>query len=334
MNEQNIREELDLMWRMLEGRTAFHLRSAIIGAKVEDRNFSVALDKVGARHLLIPVQSAPDEKGLWRNGSLNLAKVNLRGEDEKVRTWLSLRCKRADLEESFLRLAVDLVWRLSMSKSNIVQSDCLVVLNEWRDLFGGGKMSEESVIGLLGEMLFLKRLALLDPIRAWEAWEGPRGGRHDFRAGPQAVEVKTTLRPTARIVKINGVTQLLPPPGGTLHLVFTRLERVPNGLISLVRLVDELAAAGIPRTEIQDLLADLDFPALDDRAAATTYELRECAAFLVDAEFPRVVPESFLNGGPQPGVSDITYSVDLAHSTALAQDFEKVVITALAAFQR
>ena len=90
---------------------------------------------------------------------------------------------------------------------------------------------------------------LLDVVRTRpphrvECWVGPTGGRHDFRRGAIAVEVKTTRAHTSRQVTIHGEDQLDAPDGGALHLHFVRLEEVPSGGASVTSLVDDLLTVG------------------------------------------------------------------------------------------
>jgi hypothetical protein len=234
-----------------------------------------------------------------------------------VETWLALKCNRFDLADVFTGLAANLIVRIASSAPQAVLEDVVVILEEWRALLGVGGRLQDDCCGLVGELLMLRRLACSYPERAWRSWEGPRGGRHDFRFGLGAIETKTTLRPTAKVVSINGLTQLEAPLGGKLHLVFIRLERVPSGAFSLSSIFNDVVAAGVPKGELQSLWEDAEFTDLDDAESRQTYELREMSVYQVLPGFPRITPKSFATGEPPPGVGALSYQCDLAHQIAL-----------------
>lgn len=317
MTEASVREEFDLLWQMLETRSGAHFRTASTSVQLGDRRFSVALDDVSARHLLIPRTTTADVNGLWRNGTLSVSCINLRGEGGVVRTWLAVKCKRFDLADVFMGLAANLVVRLCNSASERIQDETIEILEEWRALLGSGNGADDDVCGLLGELVVLKLLASANPNRAWKSWEGHRGGRHDFRFGRRALEAKTTLRPTARVVSISGLTQLQEPQDGELYIVFIRLERVSGGTLSLYKIIEELITLGIPKADVSELWNEAGFPELDDAASRTTYEVRETAIYNVKPGFPRITPASFRSGEAPAGVGNVKYAIDLSHGDAL-----------------
>ena len=326
MTEQDTIEELAGTWAMLERPDSAMLRSSRTSLSLGDREVQVAIDRAGARHLLVPHADAPDERTIWRNRALSLSRSTLVGDDGRTATWLVLRCKRADAEEAFTRLCAQIVGRLVDMPGSTITERCIAVLKEWQELFGGLGTDEESLTGLIGELLLLLRLARIDPHAAWEAWEGPRGGRHDFRRATAAVEVKATLRSTARIVTINGLDQLAAPAGGTLHLLFTRLERVPGGANTLASLVEQLTELEIPKGDLLDLLEDMGHSP-DTRS--TAFETRESRLYAVEGTFPRMTRESFAGGACPAGVSAVTYSVDLDHAAVLEPAAEEAILSRL-----
>jgi hypothetical protein len=76
-------------------------------------------------------------------------------------------------------------------------------------------LSIEKQIGLLGELLVLKRMILSDGPRAIQSWVGPQGEPHDFKVGSLEFEVKTTSG-TRRIHRISNLAQLMPSLGCSL----------------------------------------------------------------------------------------------------------------------
>jgi hypothetical protein len=312
MPDVSLFEEISGLWAILSRERGDCIRTARLTRAVGDRRIGVAVDRFGAQHILIPHPRAGDQRGLWRSNSITLSRVNLREGKENPETWLDLHCRRPELEAVFLRLATSVIARIDPSASD-VQAACIAALNEWRDLVGQGRgMSpEERVVGLMGEMLLLERLAAADPASAWEAWEGPHGGRHDFRRGSHAVEVKTTLRRNGRFVQIHGAGQLEEPPGGNLHLVFVRLERVAAGNHSVAGVAERLTGFGIPRDELHDIIRDHGIEAMDTDAARAGFEILEWLVYRVGSDFPRIVPASFAGGRIPDGVMTMSYTIDL-----------------------
>ncbi len=89
-------------------------------------------------------------------------------------------------------------------------------------------LAVERQLGLLGELIFLERLAAARGEGALDAWLGPRGEPHDFRIGTSEFEVKTTVSPY-RIHGINGMEQLVPTHGCKLFLISVQLAPAGAG---------------------------------------------------------------------------------------------------------
>ena len=310
-------EELIAMWSRVAGRSSCGLATGKISVQLAGRPVTAAVDAAGSRHLLIPVETAPDLRGLWRCASISASRRNLRGEDRVTRCWLDLHCRRPELELVFAKLAVAVTESLRRVSAELLEGSCIAVLDEWRDLFGRGRPAEESITGILGELLVLERLASEDPTRALAAWVGPEGGRHDFRLGSHAIEVKTTTTRVGTFVQIHGLWQMLEPEGGELHLALVRLEKVPGGRVSIASLMQRLNELGVPPGDLAENLEDAGFGELNSEASTMTYEIRAREWFRVDADFPRIVPSSFGGGGLPPGVTDISYGIDLLGRQAI-----------------
>jgi hypothetical protein len=320
-------EELAGMWDMLAKTPAKGLSTGKLSILIAKRNLMAAVDHMGCRQLLISSPSGTDQRGIWRSAAVTLSRVNLRGDDKARRTWLNLHCRRPELEGVFVRLAVAVADRLLGATEEQVLERAIAALDEWRDLLGSGRMSEESITGLVGELVILKRLASIDPVRAIEAWEGPRGGRHDFRRGSHAIEVKTSTQRVGTFVQIHGVQQLLEPDGGDLHLAFVRLERVPGGPLSIALLVTRLKALGLPTTELVDSLADHGVNDLASEAATMTFDLKELTWYPVGPMFPRIVPTTFAGSTVPAGVLDVAYGIDLLGNLHVADAGADTILT-------
>lgn len=117
-----------------------------------------------------------------------------------------------------------------------------------------GALSEESIIGLIGELTLLRQLLLAragEPqklLRCLDYWHGWREGGRDFRIGNHAIEVKTT-QASASIHEFSGLHQLEPAQLSSgeiesLHLISIGLaasnsmgENLPAIVSSIVHLL-------------------------------------------------------------------------------------------------
>lgn len=306
-------EEIEGRWKALSSDLPAKLRQIPMRLGAKSRQVGIGIDPMGRRHLLLPHPGAEDQRSIFKVTSVRLDRVNLRGA-KGASTWLDLHCTRPELDGVFSRVCADVIERMP-SDVGKVESTCLAILNEWKALFGSGGAGDRMslLIGVIGEMLLLRRLAEIDPVGALDAWEGPAGGRFDFRRASRAMEVKSTVARRGRVVEIHGHTQLEPPKGTILHLAFTRLERANRGSVSLRSLIPALASMGVDRDGIMVRLDDLGFDDPRSDEFGIEFEHLESQIYPVLAGFPRIVAESFMGGVPK-GVVCINYTIDLDQS--------------------
>ncbi|MDE2663825.1 MAG: PD-(D/E)XK motif protein [Gemmatimonadota bacterium] len=166
--------------------------------------------------------------------------------------------------------------------------------------------------GLLAELLVLNRLLDRSP-SAWNAWRGPAGDRHDFRAGDTSLEVKASLRSGAPTITIHGLHQLEVPSGGTLHLIRVILEPVSDGVLRVSDVVESASSKADKPSRLAELLAASGFTNANaqewDRYAfrhesEKIYEIR--------TGFPRLTPTVLKDASAIRGVQDVSYKIDLS----------------------
>lgn len=185
-------------------------------------------------------------------------------------------------------------------------------VSDWIDFWkvSGKKPMREAVMGLVGELLTIT--SLLDHRGLnHDAWEGPGGGNHDFRAFGNSMEVKVCGSRSGGLVhKISSQRQLEAPEHGRLFLHSLRLQLGKN----LPHKVDELIQAAKTSKPFSsseaasffDRSLELILGGMSVPQEISTYELLDQHLFEVDENFPR------LEGNLMPkGVIDVTYSIDL-----------------------
>jgi hypothetical protein len=124
--------------------------------------------------------------------------------------------------------------------------------------------------------------------------------------------VKATLVRYGRTVEIHGQEQLNPPPNGSLYLGVLQLEAVGSGGRSVPEIVTSILDLGVDREDFFRRLDRIGYRVDDqDAYSAMRFKVREGRIYAVGADFPRIVPESFLGARVPPGVTRLVYQIDL-----------------------
>lgn len=280
------------------------------GPLVAGRRIAWAVNHERQRLLIVPLAgAAPVPDGLSTDG------VRVRSGETPAGPSLIIKCQDPQNGRQFALLADDLVQALQSGPGNPLPAVSRV-LEAWRRLFSAASdtaLSEAQIKGLIGELLVLDELAEVDPGRAVAAWMGPEGGRHDFRAGSTALEVKATANIDGTKVKINGLHQLEGPAGGALWLRVVQLEAVPGGDLSIPHLVEAVLAKGVAAASLLTKLEAAGYrDAERDRYSLPTYGLLSNLLYRVDDSFPRLIPASLSDPSLEAQLTDVRYSVDVS----------------------
>jgi hypothetical protein len=306
----------DASWRRLreaDTSTRYDLGVATIALDVTTRAGAVrlALGGEGEARVLIPVPAGAAFPSIGDSRGILLKDTALTAGGRVIR-FIDLSCREPALEDIFGRLTEEIFRRLTGNEAPDAAVEGAV--RDFRRLLlrSPTDISLEQALGLCGELVVLEELLAIDP-RAWGAWRGPRGARHDFRGGEFAVEVKATLRRARRTFTVSALDQLLAPEGGALMLAWLCFEENPAGAIDAPRLVDRvLARAGDP-DGLLGLLETAGYAAEQRQFwERWKFSLLASEGYRVEEGFPRIVPESFAAGSVPPGVARLRYEVDLA----------------------
>ncbi|WP_171230717.1 PD-(D/E)XK motif protein [Ruegeria sp. HKCCA4008] len=176
-------------------------------------------------------------------------------------------------------------------------------------------LSRNQIIGLVGELLFLRDYALerLHPVDAVNSWRGPYGDEQDFVVGTQIVEVKTQLSTADKRLKISSAEQLDTRSCSitVVHQIVSPADSAGSPKCTLNELVAEIAQVlGTRSPEAVDLFGAalveagwIERPEYDETAWSSVgrsfYDIRP--------GFPRITPEKL----PQ-GVTGVSYAVEVA----------------------
>lgn len=270
----------------------------------------------GAR-LLVPFR-ANEHRGFreLRSRGIDIRARQLEGSDGN-RWFLDVVCVRRDLRWLFSSFVADVLLRLQRhpdaSPASIVTSS----YSAWRALFAAAerRLTVKQLTGLFGELDVLRRLVARSST-ATRRWRGPMQDAHDFVAPPNDLEVKTTLSTEDAVVHVHGLEQLVPPAGGSLHLVHLRVETPADDGTSVPSLIEQIR--GTESTgHLMSLLAASGYH--DEHAESYepfTFRVIEENWYLVDDAFPRLSPATFPQGRVPEGLSDFRYLLDLRAVTS------------------
>ena len=304
-----------------------------VGSSVGQARY--ALGESGEARLLLPLREGESLRGLAEAPSLRIRVSTYVVGGRGIR-FLDLTCLAHDLDTVFAEVADEVVSRVRDGQGCAAAARSTI--EDFRTLLlrpSGAGVVMSSVIGLVAELLVLNRLLDRSP-KAWRAWQGPEGERHDFRNADSSLEVKATTRAGNTVITVNSVEQMEPPSGGSLHLLHLTIEQVAGGLLSISGLGRAALAKADRPDKLQDLLSATGCTNVDSEEwNRASFRQEEERLFQVRDGFPRLV-RSMLEGGSLPnGIGQLKYQIDLAAAAAftcdeqLASDLEEKLVACL-----
>lgn len=274
------------------------LQTRTIGTK----GVRIAIDGAGTKHLLLPAPGrfAPDT----RSRGVHLLRQPYVLEGVEVQ-FADLVCADDALDMVFDRLAQDVVALVEESDASPLAS-CRQVLEQWRELLRrGSDLSENAIVGLVGELHMLHLLAERDPSAALEAWTGPRRTIHDFVRNDRALEIKATASVEGTSVRINGWDQLDPADVRSLHLAVVHC-RQSDAAPTLDERIQGLVEMGIPLQPLLSKVSLTGYVYESRHPIPTQYRVAGLRLWEVTPDFPGL-RRSSLPEASRKGVSQLQY---------------------------
>lgn len=174
-----------------------------------------------------------------------------------------------------------------------------------------GKLSEEEIIGLFGELIVVEWFLDqgMEESALIEKWLGPMRNPRDFEFEHYWVEVKSTKRRDNQ-VEIHGIEQLDVPSGQELYVWLNILskEGKSRSLVDFINEIDSRLSA-VTALNFRDKLHQTGYHAAD--AGYYNEERFNCdkiAVFKVDDEFPKITREMLRLPAR---VTALSYTIDL-----------------------
>lgn len=283
----------------------------------------LALGEDGQFKLLLPIGSYDRLPSFPATPALVIESKDYRNGAALVR-YLEVTNHSEELNSVFAEFSDAILQRIGTGSR--CQDALIEVLAEFKALLLPEQVREatlERVVGLVGELLVLKRFFQLGACRL-EVWSGCDGLRHDFSASTMALEVKSSTRVGKNSVRISSAEQLIPPVNGDLQLVHLILEPVDAGEVTLEQVFEDISTMCPDVMQLRRLIAAAGCPSPSDPSwNRFAFRPPEWSFYQVTAGFPAIVPSSFTGGILPAGVGGISYNIDLDYAIDyLIDDYE------------
>lgn len=270
-----------------------------------------AIDRQGFATLLVPVDEQSVGIGEWKNQSVTVDYRQI-VIDGVANNFLVIQCRTSSLLEQFSLLADDILEAVT-SEPNRAPNIALETLERWRELLRDQRkplLSDEQLIGVMGELLFLEELLCGHGPEVIEAWRGPLGARHDFDFINSSVEIKSTLSRDSFPAVFHGAKQLEAPRGRDLYVRGYQFEKTAAGN-SVPQVLARLFAGGLGRYEILRLLENIGYSELDSSSyEKRKFEILAKKTSIVNDDFPKLTVDT-VRGKNLDQISMLRYTVDL-----------------------
>lgn len=260
------------------------------------------------------VRVARDSYRPVRDGNITgvLRVVSRSGKvDGAGRDYLEVMCLDPRLTETFDQLALEFAENLFDRPQHSPESVLHELIDKWKKLLAtpSKNVTEEDVVGLLGELLVLRKIVSMNPQIGVSVWAGPTGHRHDFTGVNADIEVKTTTSVRSQLLRITNEDQLDPVNQADLVLARVSLVKHPSG-ISLNSLISDLNGMGLAASEIRERIESV-LGTVVDGVMDDKYVHLSTKYYRVDEQFPSLKTHDE-NGQLPPGIMAVEYVVDLS----------------------
>jgi len=169
-----------------------------------------------------------------------------------------------------------------------------------KELMGNANIEKEAY-SIIAEMLSYYYLLKQEKD---VSWVGPYGGSVDFNCNDGSYEVKSTVARYGSQITINSQYQLK-----ANYLLYYRFEPDEYG-ISIQDVVTKLIDLDVEESEIESALENLKYP-IGSEVRTKSYRLLEVTKYEINKSFPKIVPESFIDGQLPKHISGLVYTLNL-----------------------
>jgi len=247
---------------------------------------------------------------------LRIVYDNFGEEGFKKTSFILIECSIPAYFKNYTEILTEILTDFDSGKEDITVS-VQKVISKWRHFLSEPKseiLPEDKIIGLLGEVIFLRKLIPEYAQNSVGMWTGDRG-EEDFIRNEKVVEVKTTLKERHEHI-INGIDQLRVLPGRLKHICsFLFVKSSNDNSVNLPDTIDEIAAFLHDFPEAYELFfRKLKHQGYDTRDIELyrgfSYLPLKAGIFLVDDNFPKLTTAE-LSQSLNPRISKVRYLLDM-----------------------
>ena len=209
----------------------------------------------------------------------------------------------------FCSFCEDIITQTENYKGDNGYAEIVNRYNQWKKMFYGSSklLSESEIMGLIGELLFLKNHALekYGTTDALNGWSGPEPTHKDFSYGDDWFEIKA-IGDNKIAVNISSIEQLDSETPG--RLIVHRLEKMSpsfNGisLNSLVKSIMDLFWLDTDKDIFVEKLKQAGY-AFHEEYDNFVYNPVSTDCYRVDDTFPRITADQQM-----PGIGKVQYEI-------------------------
>jgi len=266
-------------------------------------------------------------------GRLVVKREQLLREGSQPDDYIRIECLESGLETPFALLVSQVVSHLALGATP--SKACMDAVLEFRRLLsrnGGLLPSEDEILGLVGELLLIRRLVSASP-HLWQGWNGPLGSARDYSWGVVDIEAKASRMAGESRLTVNGLDQLEPEEDRELLIYHSILTDNPVGTIDVPGLVNEIRGQISDPEGFDTRLASAKYLSEQrDLWLEHRFTLHGSHIYRVSEDFPRIRKSDFPDGTLPAGVSKLRYDVLIANCSdfRLSTSEEESLFTAVA----
>lgn len=266
-------------------------------------------------------------------GRLVVKREQLLRGGSQLDDYIRIECLECGLETPFALLVSQVVSHLASGATP--SKACMDAVLEFRRLLsknGGLLPSEDEILGLVGELLLLKRLVSASP-HLWQGWNGPLGSARDYSWGTVDIEAKASRMAGESRLTVNGLEQLEPEQGRDLLIHHSVLTNNPVGTVDVPGLVDEIKGQISDLEGFDTRLVSAGFLSEQrDLWLEHRFTLHGSHIYRVSENFPRIRKSDFPDGSLPAGVAKLRYDIMLSSCSdfRLSTSEEEALLTVVA----
>ena len=234
----------------------------------------------------------------------------------ETKEYILIECSISVYLSYYIQILKEIIFEFD--NSDIEMAKCVFkVISKWRHFLAEPSsriLSEEEIVGLIGELMFLYKISEKYNDKAVEYWQAERG-EEDFINENQIIEVKSTLKETHEHI-INGIDQLLVYPNRNKYILSLLFVKSPlENSFNLPTIIKNCENAFFHSPEIIDTFYK--------KLKARGYDLRDVSSYLefnfalltggyfkIDEAFPKLTTFE-LNSPLSARISKVRYTIDM-----------------------